>query len=179
MLWRLRCSDSFFLLFVAFSGARAQEFVVDTARSSVRFEVEHLGVLNVTGRFGKFSGTLTSRGGKSAVRGVVEAASITTGNAYRDNLLRGKPYLFAERYPRIAFDGNGIRTQTGEVVSGTLTIRSESRAIRWEGTWKENGRRLIAKFIIRRRDFGLDFGAMDDLIGNEITIDLDLFVQPL
>ena len=75
---------------------------VDPAHSSVEFRVKHMMISTVRGRFGKFEGTIEAAGDyhQSKVRGTVEAASIDTNEARRDDHLRSAGLLRRRASPR-------------------------------------------------------------------------------
>src|SRR3954468_12813182 len=80
---------------------------VDPAHSSVGFEVKHMMIATVRGRFSSFDGRLEAAEddpSHSRAEGRVDVASIDTGNADRDNHLRSADFFDAERYPRITFE---------------------------------------------------------------------------
>ncbi len=79
---------------------------LDPDHSSAVFEVRHMMVTWVTGRFNKLSGTLEFDPlnlAESSVEVEIDAASISTGHDRRDDDLRSANYLDVERFPKITF----------------------------------------------------------------------------
>ena len=74
-------------------------YAIDPTHSEVGFQVKHLGISNVDGRFSDVAGTLTiPQGGGLAdlqVEATIQAASIDTRNDDRDDHLRGPDFFDA------------------------------------------------------------------------------------
>ena len=82
--------------------ARADDYVIDPAHSSVLFRIHHL-VGKVAGRFDKFEGTFTYDPANPKAwqaRATIDAASINTGNDKRDAHLRTPDFLTRPNSPR-------------------------------------------------------------------------------
>jgi len=120
-----------------------------------------------------------------SVEAIIDATSLDSGHAFRDDILRGADYLDVERYPTIRFasrrfepDGDGFR------VAGDLTIHDTTRpvtlALRYLGEAAGRGgermRGFSADLAVQRADFGvgppLEQG---DAIGH--TVDIALTVE--
>jgi polyisoprenoid-binding protein YceI len=106
---------------------------VDTARSELAFSARGMfGLVPVHGKFDAFDGTLTvtdagAEGGLS-----IEAASVDTGNAKRDEHLRSSDFFDVESNPFVTFELTGIEELAGDklAVSGTLKIRNNELPLR-------------------------------------------------
>jgi hypothetical protein len=74
---------------------------VDPAHSSIAFEIKHMMIATVRGRFNEFEGTIIAAEdiADSRAFGKVKAASIDTGQPDRDAHLRSADFFDAERYP--------------------------------------------------------------------------------
>ena len=94
----------------------------------------------------------------------IEAASIDTRNAQRDEHLRGNDFLAMQEYPKITFASTGVR-QAGETtfeVTGDLTIKGVTNAItipfEFEGAAKDPfGNQRVGfegSVTINRKDYG-------------------------
>jgi polyisoprenoid-binding protein YceI len=113
------------VLFPAFAGAsRAAEFEVDRAHLSVHFAVSHFDISYVRGRFARIDAKVefdtAARTGTVAV--TVDPASIDTGNATLDGVLRGPQFLDAGQYAeiryvsdRFVFDGPALTAVEGRL----------------------------------------------------------------
>jgi polyisoprenoid-binding protein YceI len=89
---------------------------LDPARSSVAFHVRHFyGLMTVKGDFADYEGTL-DLGATPAVELTIQAASLDTKLAKRDQHLRSQDFFDVERHPQVrfvsdraAFDGDTLR----------------------------------------------------------------------
>ena len=118
------------------------DWVVDTARSSVRFTLRHMLFTTVHGRFTEFSGTLSVSERGVRAGGRVRAASVDTGDAVRDSHLRDSPDFFGvEGDPEIVFDSSRIEDLGGGrvLVVGDLQMRGITRAIELGGEMSRAG----------------------------------------
>ena len=118
----------------------------------------------------------------------IDAGSVTTLEAQRDNHLRSSEFLDVETFPRLTFSSVSIHkvSDTEFDVTGDLTIRGITRSVTFrvevEGQGKDPwGNQRIgysARLRIDRREFGLTFNQSLDtgglLIGNHIDIELDI-----
>jgi len=119
-----------------------------------------------------------------SVEAIIDATSLDSGHAFRDDVLRSADYLDVERYPTIRFasrrfepDGGGYR------VAGDLTIRDATRpvtlALRYLGEAAGRGgermRGFSTELAVQRADFGVGPPlAEGDAIGHTIEIALVL-----
>jgi polyisoprenoid-binding protein YceI len=114
---------------------------VDPAHSSVGFEVKHMGIATVRGRFGAFEGTIDATGGSPVLKGTVDVATIDTGDANRDAHLKGPEFFDADQQPKISF--NSTATEVGAAgditLEGEITIKGVSKPIELTGEIAENG----------------------------------------
>src|SRR5881398_2063515 len=78
-------------------------YAVDPAHSNVGFEVRHMGIATVRGRFGTFQGHIDATGEAPVLEGAVEIASIDTGEENRDGHLKSPEFFDVERHPQITF----------------------------------------------------------------------------
>lgn len=109
-----------------------REFRVDAGHSRVEFSVGFL-YSDVRGRFDDMRGALLfdeADPTRSSVMVVIEARSISTGSAHRDEHLRSADFLDVERFPRITFEGRRVeRRGGGLVVAGDLTLHGVTRPV--------------------------------------------------
>jgi polyisoprenoid-binding protein YceI len=89
----------------------AGRWEIDQAHSSVEFSVRHLMISKVRGRFSKFAGAIhvADRPEDSWVELSIDAASIDTREASRDEHLRSPDFLDVERHPTLTFKSTGFR----------------------------------------------------------------------
>ena len=73
------------------SGVRADDYVIDAVHSGVSFQISHMGLSYIPGRFNEFSGNFTidtSDPAKSSFALTIKAESVDTNNSKRDEHLR-------------------------------------------------------------------------------------------
>jgi polyisoprenoid-binding protein YceI len=169
----------------------------DPEHTGVHFKVRHLMVSSVRGDFGSVSGKIVYDEAdvtKSTADISIDAASINTRIAKRDEHLRSPDFLDVAKYPAITFrskrvenagDGRlkmtgdlAIRGVTKEVV---LTIEGPTPPIKdpW-GNYRVGGQ---ATTKIHRKEFGLVWNKVVEagvVVGDEveITIDVEIFRKP-
>src|SRR5580693_6161097 len=91
-------------------------YTLDPAHTRIGFVARHAMVTKVRGAFNEFEGTASLDGANpanSSVQVTINAASIDTRNAQRDEHLRSNDFLSMQEYPQITFASTGVR-QAGE-----------------------------------------------------------------
>lgn len=166
---------------------------IDPDHSSFQFKVRHLMVSNVKGNFSKVikGSLLFDDKDIPATKGevVIDAGSVNTSHAKRDEHLRGPDFFDVARYPTITFVSRQV-TQTGPDqlrVVGDLTIHGVTRevAIDVQGPtpevkdpWASFRRGLTGTTKINRKDFGITWNkALDSggaVVGDEVEISVEI-----
>lgn len=164
---------------------------IDPAHTTVEFSVRHMMVATVRGSFQKVSGALNfdpDNPANSSVEVTIDAASIDTRVADRDNHLRSPDFLDVANYPTITFKSNKIEVTGSESgkIYGDLTIRGVTRPVvinaEYLGQNKSPYGMTVAGFTgttkINREDWGLTWNVALEtggvLVGKEINISLDV-----
>lgn len=163
---------------------------VDPAHSSVEFEVKHMMIATVRGRFKEFEGTIVAAEdiAESKVTGTVKAASIDTNDETRDAHLRSPDFLDVERYPEIRFESNRIEPLGGPKfrIVGNLTLKGVTNEVELEATvegaerdpWGNERVGIRVRGTIDRKDFGLTWQKMLEsggfLVGEEVRLLVDV-----
>ena len=165
---------------------------IDPVHSVAEFKVKHLMISNVKGQFTAVSGTLLFDENdltKSQIEASIDAASINTRDAQRDEHLRSADFLDVERFPNLTFKSTRInQTADGELsVEGNLTLHGTTRAVVFnvEGPtvpvkdpWGNTRVGIVATTKISRKEFGLIWNSQLEaggvLIGDEVTIPLEV-----
>jgi len=168
-------------------------WTLDPVHSQVGFNVKHMMITRVRGRFTDVEGRLEldeENPSESYVEVEIDAASIDTRAGDRDTHLRSDDFLGAETHPKITFrskrlEGLTLEPGTEFRVIGDLTIRDVTREVPlkaiYEGTGQDpwGGERVSfsATTTIDRRDYGLEWNqALETggiLVGNEVRIELE------
>ncbi len=167
---------------------------IDPSHSSIEFQVKHLMISKVKGRFTEFAGTLEAReDGTLKASGTIQTASIDTHEPKRDEHLRSADFFEVERYPEISFASSEIAPTGGTDfrVVGELTIRGITKPVELTGSvegtgddpWGNDRVALELRGEINRSDFGLTWNqALETggvLVGDTIKLELELaLVKP-
>jgi polyisoprenoid-binding protein YceI len=166
-------------------------YTLDPAHTRIGFVARHAMVTKVRGSFDEFAGTAVLDGANPAnsrVEVTIEAASIDTRNAQRDEHLRGNDFLAMQEYPKITFASTGVR-QAGETtfeVTGDLTIKGVTNEItipfEFEGAAKDPfGNERVGfegSVTINRRDYGVTWNAALEgggvLVSDKVTLEFEI-----
>lgn len=108
-------------------------YTVDPMHTSVGFDIGHVGLSRVQGRFNEVSGKLVVDPkdlGKSSVTFRIGTASVDTAVAPRDAHLKTKDFFDVATYPEIVFASTKIAKKgKGYVATGNLTIHGVTKEI--------------------------------------------------
>ena len=166
-------------------------YTLDPAHTRIGFVARHAMVTKVCGSFDEFAGTAVLDGANPAnsrVEVTIEAASIDTRNAQRDEHLRSNDFLAMQEYPKITFASTGVR-QAGEStfeVTGDLTIKGVTNKItipfEFEGSAKDPfGNQRVGfegSVTINRRDYGVTWNAALEgggvLVSDKVTLEFEI-----
>jgi polyisoprenoid-binding protein YceI len=157
---------------------------VDPSHSNVGFEVRHMGIATVRGRFGTFAGTIDASGDAPVLQGTVDVATIDTGDANRDGHLKGAEFFDADQHPQISFHSTATEVGgAGQItLQGEITIKGITKPIELTGEVAENGEDpwgnervgLELTSAIDRRDFDLKWNQTlpngNLLVANEVKL---------
>ena len=169
----------------------AATWQIDPAHSSVGFMIRHLTVSNVKGNFNKAQGVvmiddqdITSL----RVEISIDASSVDTGHAQRDEHLRGPDFFDVAKYPTITFVSKKVsKTDMNRLrVEGELTIHGVTKAITVEvegptseikDPWGNFRRGATATSKINRRDFGITWNKVLDTGGLVVGDEVNIYVE--
>lgn len=167
-----------------------ERWEIDSSHSGIHFAVRHLVLSKTRGRFSRWSGTVLVPDGdfsRASVEVVIDASSIDTGVAPRDEHLRSPDYFDVSRYPRITFTSQRVTPEgDGRLrVVGALTIKGITRettlAVVPNGLTldprKDERAGFAATADIDRRTFGFTGNAALDAGGCVIGERVDVEIQ--
>jgi polyisoprenoid-binding protein YceI len=157
--------------------------------SGIEFTVPHFLISKVRGRFNRWTGSVLVPDGdwaRATVDVAIDASSIDTGIAERDEHLRTAHFLDVGRYPDITFRSlhvaagaaGGIRligelTMKGRV--GEVPLEVERGGVTLD-QWGQEHAHFSARGAIRRRDFGVSGNLAWDrygvIIGERVDIEV-------
>jgi len=163
----------------------AAEYAIDPAHTYASFEIDHLGFSTQRGLFNRTSGTLhfdpEAATGEVDIR--IAAASIDTGLALRDDVLRGPDWFYVQNHPDILFRSRQMVFEDGRLVAvdGTLVLLGTVRPVRLEVQRFKCGLNLAirkrgcgadATTAFRRSDFGFSNGI--PFVGDEVRLRIQI-----
>jgi polyisoprenoid-binding protein YceI len=172
--------------------ALAATWTLDPAHTSVQFSVRHMMVSNVRGEFAKVAGTVQgddTAPESAVIEATIDAASINTRNAKRDEHLRSPEFLDVAAHPTITFRSKRIEPAgPGKFkVTGDLALHGVTKEVVLDvsdvtppvkdplGKMRAGA---TATARIDRQDFGINWSkAMDNggvVVGNDVTITIDV-----
>ena len=164
------------------------KFAIDGMHSKIGFEVPHLVISTVEGKFNKYEGTFTvdKKIDKSKVEVSIDTDSIDTSIGQRDTHLKSPDFFDAAKYPKMTFTSSKVSQKDDTLtITGDLKIKDVSKKITFDlkylGAVKDGyGAEKLAfkgKTKISRKEFGLKWNQAVEagpVVGDEIEISLAL-----
>jgi polyisoprenoid-binding protein YceI len=173
---------------IATAGAQYQPgtYSVDSMHSKVGFEIPHLVISTVEGKFTQFEGKLelAEKFQASQVEAKIDLKSIDTGVAKRDDHLRSPDFFDVKKHPNMTFKSTAIEGEPASFkLTGDLSLHGVTRKVTFNGKYLgsvvdgygNEKAAFQAKAVINRKDFGLTWSNMVEagpVVGDEVTIDL-------
>jgi polyisoprenoid-binding protein YceI len=163
--------------------AAADDYSVDPVHSGVNFQISHLGLSWVHGRFNEFSGDFTIDGSdpsKSSFALSIKAQSVDTNNSKRDDHLRSPDFFNVKQYPAISFASSSVKpVEGGYEVTGNLSchgvakpitfVLKGGRSAEFQGKQRTG---YSTELAIKRSDFGLE--KFQQVLGDDVYIAISL-----
>jgi len=163
-------------------------YKIDKTHSKVGFEISHLVVSTVEGKFTDFEGMITvdPKLEKSKVEINIKAASIDTAEADRDKHLRSGDFFDVAKFDKLTFKSKKVSgTPEALKVEGDLTMHGVTKPVvldaKYTGAVKDpwGNERIAFKATtkVNRQDYGLKWNKaveMGPVVGDEVTIDIKL-----
>ncbi|MBX3017587.1 MAG: YceI family protein [Bdellovibrionaceae bacterium] len=161
---------------------------IDPMHSKIGFEIPHLVISTVEGKFEKFDGKIVADKdlAKSKVEVNIDAASINTAVEKRDEHLKSPDFFDVAKHAKLSFVSKKVTvTGNGLKIQGALTIKGVSKDVTLDANYlgqvKDGyGNEKIAfkaKTKINRKDFGLTWSNMVEagpVVGDEVEIQLNI-----
>ncbi|MFN8529080.1 MAG: YceI family protein [Anaerolineae bacterium] len=174
------------------------KWTFDQAHSYAAFSVRHMMVTTVRGQFNApVTGTIDfdpANPAASSVEATIDATSIETGVADRDNHLRSADFLDVATFPTITFKSTKVAPTSDSTakITGDLTVHGVTKSVvldtEFLGTTTSpfDGKAragFSATTSINREDFGLTWNVALEaggvLVGKDIKIFLDVEALPV
>lgn len=170
--------------------AQAAPLTVDESHTAIIFQVDHLGFSTTHGTFRSFQVELNleeTSPAQSKVAVTIDASSIDTNGAKRDEHLCSADFLDVAAHPTITFTSAAVEPtgQRAAKVTGDLTINGRARPVTLDVVLRQLAPNRItqtktagfsATTTIKRSDFGIE--TCLPLVGDEITIQIALEASP-
>lgn len=175
---------------LAFSKGDSATYNLDKSHTQLTFEVDHLVISTVVGRFDDFEGEIQiDPKAKSliSIMGKAKAASINTNDEKRDKHLRSADFFEVEKYPELTFEAMDLKLKVGKKAKakGKLKIRDVTKEITFDlhykgqvtDPWGTEKIVVEATATIKRKDFGLKWNeALETggvLVGEKVEIKIN------
>lgn len=161
---------------------------IDPAHTEIAFNARHLMVTKVRGVFESFTSTITvgDHPADTEIEAKIDASSITTHAADRDNHLRSADFFDTDSYPELTFVSTAVEARGSDwKVTGDLTIRDQTRPVTLDveflGTIVDPFGNTKAGFSattsIDREDWGLTWNAALEsggvMVSKQINIEIE------
>ncbi len=176
---------------VASAEPQVATYQIDPSHSQVEFSVKHLVITTTKGRFGSFSGEIVfdpNNVANSSVQVTIDADSVDTRDAKRDEHLRSNDFFGAGDNPQITFVSTRVepKSDTKFTVYGDLTIAGTTKEValdaEYNGTianpWGQTVAGFSATTEIDRKDYGITWNAALEgggvLVSDNVKISLDI-----
>ncbi|MBI4810293.1 MAG: polyisoprenoid-binding protein [Ignavibacteriales bacterium] len=163
---------------------------LDQAHSTVSFNISHMVISEVSGRFTDFDVTLVNKkddfkDGK--LNTTIKVKSINTDNEGRDKHLRSADFFDAEKYPEMTFVSKSFE-KTGKntyKIVGDLTIHGIAKPItletKYNGTmtdpWGNIRTGFKATTTVNRKEFGIVYNQTLETGGLLLGEDVDVTIN--
>ena len=164
---------------------------IDPVHSGIHFSIRHFVVGKVHGRFTKLGGTIQldeATPANSKVDVHIDAATVDTNEANRDNHLKGADFFNVAEHPEITFKSTRVEAAGKDrfKVTGDLTLRGVKKSITLDvehggnvkDPWGNNRGGFSLKTQINRKDFGINFNQTLEgggpALGDTIDISIDV-----
>jgi polyisoprenoid-binding protein YceI len=167
----------------------AGTFKLDPVHSQVGFVIRHLMVSKVKGKFTEVEAEITIADDPTAssVTAVIQASSVDTGVADRDNHIRTGDFLEIEKYPTLTFRSTAVKDASGDTFTlvGDLTIKDVTKEVELEVEFGGVGKSpygyeaigFSATTEIDREEFGVNFNAALEtggvMLGKKVKIEIE------
>lgn len=165
--------------------AQAADYTIDPAHTFVSFNITHLGMSTLRGRFNTVSGKLVWDEGNPSASSIVidiDPASVDSNHAERDKHVRSEDFLDVQTHKSAGFKSTGYQgNASGGKLMGELTLHGVTKPVTievrrlGEGPDPWGGYRVgfVGSTMIKRADFGMDYnlGPAAETMAFELTVE--------
>lgn len=174
-----------FMSELVFAGvAPAGSYRLDPDHTNIGFEVSHLGISLVVGRFNRFEGQIQHQpGGNSKLSVDIDPSSVDTKVAQRDNHLRSADFFDVAQFPKAHFESTKIEYDgegNPDKISGLLTLHGKTNEVVLSVTPVGAGNGpagdfragFVGRTTLKRSAFGMN--SLLAVAGDEVTLILNV-----
>ena len=148
--------------------AAAEDYALDDQHTSVVFAANHFGYSFTYGMFGKYRGAMSidmNNPAAGTFQFAIDAASLDTKSAKRDEHLKGPDFFNVKQFPEITFQSTGIAADGKKLnVTGNLTMHGVTKEVvlpltylgAGKGPYKKDRIGFYGSFKVKRTDFGIN-----------------------
>lgn len=174
------------LALMAFTGVSFAQstWTIDKNHSKVGFNVTHMAISEVEGKFNDFEGTVVAKSDDfngAQVEFTSKTASVDTDNERRDNHLRSPDFFDVEKFPETKFKGTLVKDGGKYKLKGDLTLHGVTKPVEFDVTYGgtiNHGKGVKAGFKlsgkINRQDYGLTWANKvptgEMVVGDEVEL---------
>ncbi|KFF24089.1 YceI family protein [Chryseobacterium vrystaatense] len=176
---------SFLLVLVSVTAFAQSIWAVDPMHSSVNFNIKHMGINFVQGRFDVFKGKVSTQGANldnASLNFEVGVNSINTGVEMRDKHLKSADFFDAEKYPAMTFNSTSITKDKNNtyLLKGELKIKETTKEITVPVTFggvakNQQGKEVMGfqtKFTVNRLDYGIKYDPTGAGVAKDVEVSL-------
>lgn len=158
---------------------------VDPMHSSVNFNIKHMGISFVQGRFDKFEGKISTPGSdldKADFNFSVSTGSVNTGVEMRDKHLQSPDFFDAAAFPTMTFTSISITKDKNNTytLKGKLTIKDVSKEVSVPVTYggvtkNQQGKEVMGfqtKFTVNRLDYNIKYDPTGAGVAKDVDVNL-------
>jgi len=164
---------------------------LDASHSKVAFSVKHMVITNVQGHFDSFRVEVKPSGNgfeNSEIYAEIDAVSVNTGVADRDNHLKSPDFFNAEQYPVLTFKSKSFKKVDDEnyKLVGDFTIKNVTKEIELDvefggqvkDPWGNDRVGFTLTGSVDRFDYDLTWNALLEtggaVVGKKIKLDMSV-----
>jgi polyisoprenoid-binding protein YceI len=164
--------------------AERKPYIPDPPHSQINFVGEAL-LISAQGYFERWEGDFQIDRAKlenSTVSITIDATSLNTRIAMRDNHLKSKDFLETETFPQIKFVSKQISKVDDKhyVITGDLTLKAVTKSIQVPATvvfLRDNDARFKGDLKINRFDYGIKYDGKMNPVEDMVGIMFDMHLQ--
>jgi polyisoprenoid-binding protein YceI len=164
---------------------------IDPDHSGIEFAIRHLMITTIKGQFSQYGARIDWDEDdltQSSVVAHIDPNSMTTGNEYRDQHVRGPLFMHVENYPEMTFKSTRIERISDDEykIYGDLTFLGVTKEVKLDTTYGGRDVHPVtgntvtgfeARTTINRKDFGMNFHQVLDsgrlALGDDVKIEIN------